>query len=264
MNNSTPSLIAFDFDGVICDGLLEYFQVSWRVYCDVWGSRTDSGGQDPGEALAQAFYRLRPVVESGWEMPVLIRALVMGIDEADLFASWESIALEIVEQHGLEAKGLGQCVDASRDRWITQDLEGWLDLHRFYPGIVDRLTTLLANSSLQTVIITTKEGRFVEQLLRRAGLNFPSDRIYGKAMGQPKYKTLGQLIEAQNIPVRSVQFIEDRLNALELVAEHPFLAEVQLLLADWGYNTASERQRAKDSSRIRLLSLTELDRLGYS
>jgi len=37
-------LLAFDFDGVICDGLREYFQVAWRVYSDLW----------PAPALAPA------------------------------------------------------------------------------------------------------------------------------------------------------------------------------------------------------------------
>ncbi len=262
MNNTHISLIAFDFDGVLCDGLREYFQTSWRCYCEVWGSRTDSGGDEPSQELAEAFYRLRPVVESGWEMPLLIRALVMGIAEADLFARWETIAPEILAQHGLESKGLGQLIDSRRDQSIAQDLDAWLDLHRFYPGVIDRLRDLLAQPQLHTVIITTKEARFVEQLLGRAGLNFPADRIYGKGVGQPKYETLRQLIAKQAIPPRSVQFIEDRLKALELVATQPDLAEVQLILADWGYNTETEREQAQASNQIQCLSLTHLDRLG--
>jgi phosphoglycolate phosphatase-like HAD superfamily hydrolase len=262
MNNPNTLLIAFDFDGVICDGLREYFQTSWRCYCDVWGSRTDSGGDEPSQDLAEAFYRLRPVVESGWEMPLLIRALVMGIAEADLFARWETIAPEILAQHGLESKRLGQLVDSSRDQSIAQDPGAWLDLHRFYPGILDRLRVLLADPQTQAVIVTTKEARFVEQLLGRAGLDFPADRIYGKGMGQPKYETLRQLIAEQDIAPRSVQFIEDRLKALELVAAQSDLADVQLILADWGYNTAAERDQAQASDRILSLSLEQLDRLG--
>ena len=33
---SSVQLIAFDFDGVICDGLLEYFQTAWQAYCEVF------------------------------------------------------------------------------------------------------------------------------------------------------------------------------------------------------------------------------------
>jgi phosphoglycolate phosphatase-like HAD superfamily hydrolase len=257
MNKPDHTLIAFDFDGVICDGLREYFQTSRRVYCEVWqDDRSDS------DDWAEAFYRLRPVVESGWEMPLLIRALAIGLPEDELFANWESIAQDLLAESNWTAKQLGQQVDRTRDAWIAEDLAGWLDLHRFYPGVLDRLRALLADRQCHAVIITTKEGRFVEQLLGRAGLSFPADRIYGKAIGQPKYQTLAQIMAAQGIAGRSVQFIEDRLKALELVAAQPDLDTVQLILADWGYNTASERQSAIDSGRIQLLSLNELDRLG--
>ncbi|NET61482.1 MAG: HAD family hydrolase, partial [Symploca sp. SIO2E6] len=66
-------IIALDFDGVLCDGLLEYFQASWYTYCQVW----NPDSQKPPEDLAQKFYPLRPVIETGWEMPVLVRALIL-------------------------------------------------------------------------------------------------------------------------------------------------------------------------------------------
>ncbi|MHC5726941.1 MAG: HAD family hydrolase, partial [Nostoc sp.] len=36
MTASSPTILALDFDGVICDGLIEYFEVSWRTYCQIW------------------------------------------------------------------------------------------------------------------------------------------------------------------------------------------------------------------------------------
>gem|GEM_PF-4100580 len=30
MTIKTPTLIALDFDGVLCNGLIEYFQTAWR------------------------------------------------------------------------------------------------------------------------------------------------------------------------------------------------------------------------------------------
>jgi 3-deoxy-D-manno-octulosonate 8-phosphate phosphatase KdsC-like HAD superfamily phosphatase len=29
---SAPQTLALDFDGVLCDGLLEYFETAWRAY----------------------------------------------------------------------------------------------------------------------------------------------------------------------------------------------------------------------------------------
>ena len=69
-----PEVLALDFDGVLCDGLVEYFQTAWQTYTQVWA--VDETPPPPG--MAGAFYRLRPVIETGWEMPVLIRAMVEG------------------------------------------------------------------------------------------------------------------------------------------------------------------------------------------
>ena len=29
-------ILALDFDGVICDGMAEYWQTAWRTYTQVW------------------------------------------------------------------------------------------------------------------------------------------------------------------------------------------------------------------------------------
>ncbi|MEL6856377.1 MAG: HAD family hydrolase, partial [Cyanobacteria bacterium J06607_13] len=67
-----PELIAFDFDGVICDGLIEYFQTAWKAYCQLF----HPASEQPPEGLSDRFYPLRPVIETGWEMPILIHVLV--------------------------------------------------------------------------------------------------------------------------------------------------------------------------------------------
>ena len=72
MTIKTPTLIALDFDGVLCNGLIEYFQTAWRTYSQIWQLSDEVQSND----LVEKFYRLRPVIEIGWEMPVLIRALI--------------------------------------------------------------------------------------------------------------------------------------------------------------------------------------------
>ena len=36
MNNLLPTIIALDFDGVICDGLVEYFATTKKAYEQIW------------------------------------------------------------------------------------------------------------------------------------------------------------------------------------------------------------------------------------
>jgi hypothetical protein len=68
-----PNILALDFDGVLCDGMLEYFQASRRSYGRVWPDEPA-----PGRDLFPAFRALRPVIMTGWEMPLLLCAIAQG------------------------------------------------------------------------------------------------------------------------------------------------------------------------------------------
>ena len=255
--NAAPTILALDFDGVICDGLPEYFATAWQTYCKIWSSL-----QTPPENLTQQFERLRPVIETGWEMPVLIRALLTGVTEAEIWQDWGTIAQKLLQQDNLTAAEVGKQLDTIRDEWISTDLESWLDLHRFYPGVLERLHSLI-DSPVKPIIITTKEGRFVERLLQRQGIQLPSQSIFGKEIKRPKYQIIGELIAiATQTPV-VLWFVEDRLKTLQLVQQQADLEDVRLFLADWGYNTAAERELAQQNPRIQLLSLTQFTQ-GFS
>jgi phosphoglycolate phosphatase-like HAD superfamily hydrolase len=251
MTANSPTILALDFDGVVCDGLIEYFEVAWRTYCQIWSPINDT----PPDDLALRFYRLRPVIETGWEMPVLIKALIEGFSDDQILQSWTNITPQILAADNLEAKAVSTKLDHLRDEWIQTDLDGWLSLHRFYPGVIERLKMTL-ESEVQLYIVTTKEGRFVKQLLQQEGVNLPPENIFGKEVKRPKYETLRELIEKANTQNVSLWFVEDRLKTLQLVQQQSDLNHVKLFLADWGYNTQPEREAGKNDQRIHLISLS--------
>ncbi len=247
---NAPQTLALDFDGVLCDGLLEYFQTSWRAYRQTWPTSTAT----PPHRLGDTFYRLRPVVASGWEMPVLLRAIIKGFSEADILHQWQTVRNRIVADEDLNPKILGGQVDTIRDHWIADDLAEWLSLHRFYPGVSQQLQHWLS-IDLSLLIITTKESRFVQKLLAQEGLTLPSDRIFGKDRQLPKAETLRNLQNQQS--PKPIWFVEDLLSTLETVKSQPDLRQIDLFLADWGYNTTRDRQLAAKDERIKLLSLQQ-------
>ena len=252
MTANSPTILALDFDGVICDGLIEYFEVAWRAYCQVWLP----ANQTPSDDLASRFYRLRPVIETGWEMPVLIKALVAGIDDEKILQEWASIAQQILLEDKLLAKEIATKLDNLRDEWIATDLDGWLSLHRFYPGVVEKIKATLA-SKIKLYIVTTKEGRFVQQLLQQQGVTLEKEAIFGKEVKRPKYEILRELIQAAQEKAVSLWFVEDRIKTLQLVKLQTDLENVKLFLADWGYNTQPERNAAENDLRIQLISLSQ-------
>ncbi|HYW20733.1 MAG TPA: HAD family hydrolase [Nodularia sp. (in: cyanobacteria)] len=252
MTASSPTILALDFDGVICDGLIEYFEVAWRTYCQIWSPVDNT----PADDLALRFYRLRPVIETGWEMPVLIKALVDKISESSILHEWTTITPQILLDHNLQSQKISAELDNLRDEWITTDLDGWLSLHRFYPGVVEKIK-LTIESETKLYIVTTKEGRFVQQLLQREGVNLPPGAIFGKEVKRPKYEILRELIhKAEKKPV-SLWFVEDRIKTLQLVQQQTDLENVKLFLADWGYNTQTERKAAQDDPRIHVLTIPQ-------
>ena len=170
-----PKILALDFDGVICNGLKEYFQTTLRTYQKLW--KDDS--QNDLEIWANSFYKLRPVIETGWEMPILLRALVLQYEQDNIESNWHNVCSEIVTKENLNKQQVMSALDGVRDHWIQTDLDNWLALHEFYPGVLEKLGKLLDSSTL-LYIVTTKEGRFVKQLLKQQNLSFPEDHIFGK------------------------------------------------------------------------------------
>jgi phosphoglycolate phosphatase-like HAD superfamily hydrolase len=245
----TLNILALDFDGVLCDGLMEYFQVAWRTYSQLW--KPDKAALP--EDWAPIFYRLRPVIETGWEMPVLLQSLQQGVPETEILQDWGTIASQILADSHLEAKTVSNVLDRQRDEWIATDLDGWLALHRFYPGIVERLQSTIA-SAVYPVIISTKEGRFINQLLQEQGIELAEVQIIGKESQRPKHQVLRELVATHGAH-SSIWFIEDRLKTLMAIQNYEDLAAIRLYLADWGYNTEQEREATQQNSRIELLSL---------
>jgi phosphoglycolate phosphatase-like HAD superfamily hydrolase len=241
-----PSILALDFDGVVCDGLLEYFETAWRTYALLW-----SPGAVAPAGLAERFYALRPVVESGWEMPLVVKALLAGVDDATIHNDWATLAPQLLD--GRPAAEVGARLDRVRDEWIAADRAGWLDRNRFYLGVVERLRAL-GTGSIPVVIITTKEGRFVRELFARQGLDFPADRIHGKEARRPKADVLRALKSAGGPGLR-LWFVEDRFKTLEGIQTQHDLSDVRLFLAAWGYNFPEEREATQRGPRIALLSL---------
>ncbi|MGH7414916.1 MAG: HAD family hydrolase [Candidatus Rokuibacteriota bacterium] len=248
-----PDILALDFDGVCCDALREYFETSRRTYARAWPQDPPPGGD-----AFQAFSALRPVVLSGWEMPVLLRAIAQGRPQAEILGGWERVRDEIVAGGRLPADTLiarlGRTLDDVRREWIAADAPGWLALHAPYatPEELRRLVTEPARS----VLVTTKEGAFARLVLDHWGVRPAA--VQGKETGVHKCENLRALIAtwvAERGGRPRLAFVEDRLETLQHVATHPDLDDVALFLAAWGYNTEAARTAARADARIRLLTL---------
>lgn len=244
-----PKILALDFDGVVCNGVQEYFQSCQKTYYKIWQ-------ETPSNQFAEKFYQLRPVIEHGWEMPVLLRALVLEYAEEQILHHWQEITEQIVTAEQLKPKEIAQELDQVRDYWINNNLEEWLSLQVPYQGIIERLKNILQTNTY-LYIISTKEGRFIQQFLQQYQINLPQHYIIGKECKRPKYETLRLLMTINQVKPDHIWFVEDRLNTLSLVRQQTDLQKISLYLADWGYNTEDMRNLAMLKENIKILSLDQ-------
>jgi hypothetical protein len=250
---TTPDILALDFDGVLCDGTHEYFETSRRTCLRVWPEES-AGGAD----LLAPFSRLRPVILSGWEMPLLLRAIHRGWSEASILRDWEAVRDELAPPATPDGEALiatlKQTVDAVRSDWIRRDTAGWLAQNVPYCDLAE-LRRVVAEPEL-AVLVTTKEGLFARTILEHWGVALAA--IEGKETGVHKCDNLRALITdytATHSRRPRVWFIEDRLETLRHVTTHTDLDDVGLFLAAWGYNTPETRQAVRDDPRVRLIDL---------
>ena len=249
-NMAMPTILALDFDGVICDGRLEYFESGWRTYCQVW----DSLSTNPPEGLSDRYKRLSAVVETDRDVALLVRALMLEISDAQILDTWYTLAPQLLAKDQITETTVVEKFVQVRDDWMTSDREGWLACQPFYPGIRDRLLEILA-SPVQLVVVTNRSQRFAQELLQVQGISLPDDHVFGKQEQRPKFKVVRSLKTSVTNP--TIWFVEDHVKALHLVEQQPDLINVQMFLTDWGFNTPTVRTSIQANPRIRLLSLPQ-------
>ena len=69
------TVLALDFDGVLCDSVDETAVSAWRAGSLLWG---DMVGQRPPAALLEAYRQTRPAVETGYQAILAMRLLLDG------------------------------------------------------------------------------------------------------------------------------------------------------------------------------------------
>ena len=255
MSADTPAVLALDFDGVLCDGRAEYFEAARRAYRDVWPT-----ARDVPDAAAARFAEYRPLVESGWEMPVLLHAVVADEPAKALVdrPAWLATARRLLADAGVSSDTVGRALNAARDRWFARDPDDWVRHNTFYPGAVPRLLQALGSGTPVT-IVTTKAERFARALLGSQDASLADLPIVGREPGRaiPKPESLARLAAAHALQngAQGLWFVEDLLETLDAVHATPALHAARLFLADWGYNTLEQRASVGWLDHVRLLSL---------
>lgn len=216
-------LLVFDFDGVLVDGMAEYW----------WSARRAALALRPQQQLPEqappAFSLLRPLIHKGWEM--VLATLELSRPDLDLrtyLEDYDRCTTAALQRWQLDPGTLQQALESLRRDAIREDSAAWLALHQPYPGVPERLRQL-ADEGSDWLVLTTKGGSFAAALLQAYGLE-PS-AVYGHEQGS-KPEVLLQLSAKQPQPL---WFVEDRRPTLEAVRRTTGLDAVRCFLVSWGY-----------------------------
>jgi phosphoglycolate phosphatase-like HAD superfamily hydrolase len=237
MNSNT--LYALDFDGVICHSAIETAGTSWMAAQALWPDMQDEAIT---EARIEAFVKMRPCLEVGYEAPLIMRLLHQNIDLDVECSNYHAQMQNLLTENDFNKDALQMLFGRIRDNLIEQDETQWLSKNPLFDGVADKLRNLNKEDWL---IITTKQERFVKKTLQGNHIELADDRLFGLDRKLSKQAVLENLIE--EYPEREVIFVEDRLPTLLGVQENPALSSVKLQLVDWGYNTSSQQQIARQN-----------------
>mmetsp|Transcript_4469 Transcript_4469/g.13361 ORF Transcript_4469/g.13361 Transcript_4469/m.13361 type:complete len:213 (-) Transcript_4469:52-690(-) len=187
-------------------------------------------------------------------MAAMVTSTVLG--------SWGEMLQERVKLWRLDPEEMIKEFGEVRDRWIAEEEDKWIARNRAYDLVPDCIDAML-DAGAEVFIITTKQRRFCEALLKDFQLDLPSEKVFALEDG-PKTDVLKSLLAKPELAGRTFHFIEDKLGTLRKVAKDAELESVKLHLADWGYVTARERKivGAGVVDKVSLLSMPGLEVLG--
>ena len=227
----SSSLVVFDLDGVIVDGMPEYWS-SARAAC-IALTKAKYGSNSLPLIPPKPFVQLRPWVQHGWEM-VLLAAELLREDSYLLTCGTHAFASSYFEQRkealnvwGWNPMQLQFELEEARRLAIRINKNHWFSLHSPYPWVLQRFERF-ASEGVDWAVLTTKGKDFAVELLNYFQL-CPAF-VCGHESGG-KTDVLKEIISTSSIK----GFVEDRRETLEGVLAIEQLSSLPCYLASWGY-----------------------------
>jgi phosphoglycolate phosphatase-like HAD superfamily hydrolase len=245
MNNSI--IYALDFDGVICDSALETAITGWKAASRIW---SDMPKAAPSDLIVQ-FRLIRPLIETGYEALLAMRLLFLKESVAAIYADYDNKKEALLTEAKVTTTELKKLFGETRDNWIENDLTDWINKNPLFTDVASKLQSVGDQSTWY--VVTTKQERFVKQILKANAIELPDERIFGLDRHMNKIEVLQTLLKKH--PEQRIYFVEDRLPTLINVLKTPDLASIKLIFALWGFNTAEDKALAAQHS-ITLQTLT--------
>ena len=250
-------IILFDFDGVIVDGIDEYWHSSVLACKGYLLSKELSSNQDYNLDVSEIFSYIRPWVKYGWEMVLITHEIIKNTNpltnknKKNFLKNYSNSCQKILEKNSWESTNLQIYLNNARHYQISNDFDKWINLHRPYTDVINFIRKA-ERSGFKIGIITTKKKIFTSKILEKFNI-FP-ELIYGYESGT-KVEILTDLMTKYEIKC----FIEDRRKTLIEIVRNPQTKDIKCFLADWGY--LKDTDRLELPKKVKLIKLKDLRNL---
>tara|TARA_B100000212_G_scaffold242648_1_gene184988 strand:- start:29 stop:811 length:783 start_codon:yes stop_codon:yes gene_type:complete len=247
-------LILFDFDGVIIDGMDEYWHSSLLACKYYLNSKDICPNINVNSQTSNVFISLRPWIKYGWEMVIITHEIIKKNNPLDnqnkdnFLADYKKNCTEIIKKNSWDSENLQKYLDKARELQISDNFDKWISLHNPFIEVV-KFIKYAKKNGYQIGIITTKKKLFTQKILKKIDIN--PDFLYGYESGS-KTEIITNLINDFKI----IGFLEDRLKTLLNIVNNSQTSNVPCYLADWGY--LKEEDRIDLPKTIKLLTLNDL------
>ena len=254
---SFPKLFIFDFDGVIVDGMNEYWNSSLLAFEKFLDSPDILIDQNYYKQVPNTFIEIRPWVKYGWEMLIIVHQIIKrecplnNKNKSDFLNKYDLNCQKVLLDNSWVAEDLQKCLDKSRKYQIDKDFENWIKLHRPFYEVINFIEKI-KKKNIKTAIITTKGKIFAGKILEK--LNIFPELIFGYESGT-KIDIASKLSNEYEI----IGFIEDRRKTLIDIKQNTITNQIPCYLADWGY--LKNMDRTNLPYEIKLLKLSDLEEL---
>ena len=250
----SQKLFLFDFDGVIVDGMKEYWHSS-LLACEKFLITTDIAiEQNLYKNISDTFKEIRPLIKYGWEMVLVVHEIVKKENplnqrnKEDFIYKYQQNCQNILKKNLWRPQDLQKFLDQSRKLQIDKDLQLWIKLHKPFYEVIDFIEKL-KQKKIKTGIITTKGKVFAKKILNE--LNIYPEFIFGYESG-----TKIEIAEELSKNYEILGFIEDRKKTLIDIKQNVNTEHIPCFLAEWGY--LKESDKINLTNKIKLLTLKNL------
>ena len=250
-------LILFDFDGVIVNGIEEYW-FSSKLACKKYLlNYAKNLNIDKYIEVPKIFVEIRPWVKYGWEMVLIAHEILKtyeplnNLTKNSFLKNYEVNCSKLLLEYSWKSIKLQQCLDDARVFQIKNDLDKWISLHRPFHEVVSFIK-YAQGKGYKIGVISTKGKTFTSKIL--SNLNIFPELIFGYESGAKV-----DIIENLALSYEIKGFVEDRRKTLINILQNNQTKFINCYLAEWGYLKSTDKIDLPKG--IKLLKIKNLEDL---